>query len=340
VSNNASVVTDKSSDTFSRTNTAFSNDDRKLYQLSSLHQHQASASGDFSDSLLDDFDFDTECHFGTSFGLACLTSNPTCFGSPATNSSSTTSLPGPSSQIPEFPNAYGCDLPYPGVTIGFANPGSFTNRRDAGTCGTGNDHYAAYPPENSLEYLADPSIHLQHKSIIALARPDQHRLLERTPNYCQQAQHPLDSSALTSFNVDTLPQPITNAYDSYLATLRLQPTSNSVPMLPPLKPAPIYDAPPGPPPGLEHQNSFLTDFSDSKSNESDIKKLRRQRNSAAARKYRQKRLDRIEELEEALRKTQTERDELKVQVAQWKGKAETLQSLMARSGADAMERHG
>jgi predicted RNase H-like nuclease (RuvC/YqgF family) len=68
--------------------------------------------------------------------------------------------------------------------------------------------------------------------------------------------------------------------------------------------------------------------------------LRRQRNSAAARKYRQKRLDRIEELEQALQKTQTERDELKMQVARWKGKAEALQSLMARSGVGGMQSRG
>lgn len=102
----------------------------------------------------------------------------------------------------------------------------------------------------------------------------------------------------------------------------------------------MYDRAPGPVPGLEQYNSFQADISDSKSNEPDTKKLRRQRNTAAARKYRQKRLDRIEELEEALRKTQTERDELKVQVAQWKGKAEVLQSLMANPEADAVERRG
>jgi hypothetical protein len=290
---------------------------------------------------LDEFDIDAEFHLDTSFDLAWLSSNPTSFASPASNPSSTTSLPRASSQGSELPNVCGCGLPGLGQAIDFAYLGSSANSEHAGTLGTGNGHYAPYHPDDNLEYLADSSIQLQHQSVTALARQYQHRLLTSPPEYFQQPQHSLDSPAATSFDINTLAQPNANTYDNSLSTPHmLQPTGGHVPKPHCLQRVPMYDSAPGSVPGLEHYNSFQADLSDSKSNEPDTKKLRRQRNTAAARKYRQKRLDRIEELEEALRKTQTERDELKVQVAQWKGKAEVLQSLMANSEADAVERRG
>lgn len=86
------------------------------------------------------------------------------------------------------------------------------------------------------------------------------------------------------------------------------------------------------PKSIATQTYFLqAELPESKSTDTNAINLRRQRKSTAARQYRQKRLDRIEELEQALLKVQAKQDELKVQVASWKGKAEVLQSLMASS---------
>jgi hypothetical protein len=157
-----------------------------------------------------------------------------------------------------------------------------------------------------------------------------------TPGRCGQAQHPLHSSDYLSSDCDRWLQPTAAAYDNSLQTLHLQATDGSVSQPQPLQRSSLSCTPLGP----EQWDSTQAKLPNNRPNESDVKMLRRQRNSAAARKYRQKRLDRIEELEQALQKTQTERDELKVQVARWKGKAEALQSLVARSGVDGMASRG
>jgi hypothetical protein len=61
------------------------------------------------------------------------------------------------------------------------------------------------------------------------------------------------------------------------------------------------------------------------------KKLRRERNSIAARKYRQKRIDRITELEELLAKSEKERLSLRVEVERWKTKAMVLEEIASSS---------
>ncbi|KAI9751938.1 MAG: hypothetical protein M4579_005821 [Chaenotheca gracillima] len=59
---------------------------------------------------------------------------------------------------------------------------------------------------------------------------------------------------------------------------------------------------------------------------------KRKANTLAARRYRQKRLDKLEELESALKKTQLERDALKVQVAQLQGESQVLKDIVCRDG--------
>jgi len=55
---------------------------------------------------------------------------------------------------------------------------------------------------------------------------------------------------------------------------------------------------------------------------------KREANTLAARRYRQARLDRLAELEAALKETQAERDELKVQVAKLQGENQVLKGLV------------
>ena len=55
---------------------------------------------------------------------------------------------------------------------------------------------------------------------------------------------------------------------------------------------------------------------------------KRRLNTLAARRYRQKRLDHISELEAELKKTQDERDALKVRVARLEGETELMRQLL------------
>jgi hypothetical protein len=164
-------------------------------------------------------------------------------------------------------------------------------------------------------------------------------MLSRTPDYCEPAQRPLHFSGPLSSNCDRRVQPTVNVCDIYSQTMDFQATDSGFSQPQTLKHPSIYSTSAGPIPGLEQRDSVQAESPDSKSKDSDVTKLRRQRNSAAARKYRQRRLDRIEELEQALQKTQTERDDLKVQVARWRGKAEALQALMAGSGTKGLTRY-
>jgi Basic region leucine zipper len=290
--------------------------------------------------LLDDFDFDAQCQVHTPFGVACLSSNPTSFGSPSTRPSSKTSCPRALSQLPTLLNANGCGLAdaLPSFDLGYID--CSTTSENAGKCGRGTPHFGACTPNYELEFLAESSAQIQHQSIPTLAYQDQYRLLRRTSDYYQQAQHPSHSSGHLSSDCDWGLQPTANVCIDYLQMQGFQATNGNVPQPQPLKDPPMYDTYPGPVSGIEQRSYVQAQSSGSKSNEPDATKLRRQRNSAAARKYQQRRLDRIEELGQALQKMQTERDELKVQVARWKGKAEALQSFMARSGVDGMERSG
>jgi len=59
---------------------------------------------------------------------------------------------------------------------------------------------------------------------------------------------------------------------------------------------------------------------------------KRKLNTAAARRYRQKRLDQVSSLEAELKKTQLERDELKIRVAKLEGEADVLRRLVGDRG--------
>ena len=153
-----------------------------------------------------------------------------------------------------------------------------------------------------------------------------------TLNYCEKAQDTWCSSAHMSPSHSLQEQSTVSSYDNQLRIVQYLPTGSSVALSQPSNQSSTASPLGGPSYSISKSDSFQAELTDSKPPNPDVIKLRRQRNSAAARKYRQRRLDRIEELEQALQKTQTERDDLKVQVAQWRGKAEALQSLVARSG--------
>ena len=145
----------------------------------------------------------------------------------------------------------------------------------------------------------------------------------RIPSLHQCAEHRIHPTVFLSPDCETQSQPAASFGDSHFSSRSHQPDDGNL-SVPSLPPRPIF--------GLLRSNPTGIDLPDANIVDSEAKKVRRQRNSAAARKYRQRRLDRIEELEQALRETQTERDELKVQVARWKGKAEALQVMMVNSG--------
>jgi hypothetical protein len=55
---------------------------------------------------------------------------------------------------------------------------------------------------------------------------------------------------------------------------------------------------------------------------------KRRQNTLAARRYRQKRVDQMKQLEDALRKTELERDALKMRVARLEGETESLKQMI------------
>ena len=248
-------------------------------------------------------------------------------GSPSTQPASTTS-----SKIPEPPNADGYDLsnPWPMTERGYAL-GSLSHD-NAGTCDAGNRHRTECPTGYNLPLRMDTLTQIHEQPILALANQDQHGAPRMTPDYCEKAQHTWCSSALMSPSHSLQEQSTVSSYDNQLRIVQYLPTGSSVALSQPSKQSSTTSPLGGPSYSISKSDSFQAELTDSKTPNPDVIKLRRQRNSAAARKYRQRRLDRIEELEQALQKTQTERDDLKVQVAQWRGKAEALQSLVARSG--------
>lgn len=65
---------------------------------------------------------------------------------------------------------------------------------------------------------------------------------------------------------------------------------------------------------------------DTTSNTSRVEK--RKQNTLAARRYRQKRVDQMKQLEDALRKTELERDALKMRVARLEGETESLKQML------------
>jgi hypothetical protein len=303
------------------------NDPPDDHQFSFLHQIQAFGPIDFSDCLLDDFGFDTECQFDTSFDIAYTSPNPMSLGSPPAQPASTTS-----SQIPEPPNVNSYDLlnSWPMTEGGYAL-GSLS-RDNAGTCDVGNTHRAECPVGYNLPLRTDALTQIHEQSVHALANQDQHGAPRKTPDYVEKAQHTWCSSALMSPSRGLQEPPTVSGYDNQLQIVQYQPTDGNVALPQPSKQSSTASPLGGPSYSISKSNSLQAELIDSKISNPDIIKLRRQRNSAAARKYRQRRLDRIEELEQELQKTQAERDDLKVQVARWRGKAEALQSLVARPG--------
>jgi len=155
-------------------------------------------------------------------------------------------------------------------------------------------------------------------------------MLRRTPNYHQQAQHPVRSTVLHYPNCDSQTHPPASIYDGNSPTLSNHSNDNRIR-------SSYHTNPPSPTRTLSQSiagaspNDYSRQARSPKTRtttDSEAKNLRRQRNTVAARKYRQRRLDRIDELEQALKESQTERDLLKVQVARWRGKAEALQALL------------
>jgi hypothetical protein len=210
---------------------------------------------------------------------------------------------------------------------------------NAGTCDIGNRHRAEWTTGYNLPSPTDALTQIHGQPILALTSQDQHGAPRTTPDYREQAQHTWRSSALMSPSRGLQEQSTISGYDNELRIVHYQPTDGSAGQFQPLKQPSTPSPSNGPGYSISKGDSIQAELTDSKTPNPDIVKLRRQRNSAAARKYRQRRLDRIEELEQALQKTQAERDDLKVQVARWRGKAEALQSLMARSEVDVSERH-
>ena len=163
---------------------------------------------------------------------------------------------------------------------------------------------------------------------------------ETMADHYNQTQRSLRSSAFTSPDGYLPDQRDDNVHQGRFPILTYQQTECNVSHSQVLDQSSTPSVSSEPRPIVSQHDSLHTDISKRKSPDTDSIKLRRQRNSAAARKYRQKRLDRIEELEQALQEMQNERDELKVQVARWKGKAEVLQSLMASAEGGEVERSG
>ena len=250
-------------------------------------------------------------------------------GSPSTQPASTTS-----SQIPEPPNADGYDLSnsWPMTERGYAL-GSLSHD-NAGTCNVGNRHRAECPTSYNLPLRTDALTQIHEQSIHALAHQDRHGAPRTTPDYGEKAQYTWRSSALMSPSHGLQEQPTVGSYDNRLQIVQYQPTDGNVALPQPSKQPSTASPLGGPSYRTSKSNSLQAELTDSKTSNPDIIKLRRQRNSAAARKYRQRRLDRIEELEQALQKTQAERDDLKVQVARWRGKAEALQSLIGEASVN------
>lgn len=163
--------------------------------------------------------------------------------------------------------------------------------------------------------------------------------LTKVSDYRGGGQTPASSSTTLSTNPSYEVQPRASPRSGHSRTPAQQPVNSRTSQAQPSNQLTTPSALPGPVFGVLKTNPANTGSSNTKSADCEARKLRRQRNTAAARKYRQRRLDRIEELEQALQQTQTERDELKVQVARWKGKAEALQALMAGSGTNGLPRH-
>jgi hypothetical protein len=260
-----------------------------------------------------------------------MPSNPTSLGSPFTQPTSTTF-----SQIPEPLTADGYDLSnsWPMTERGYAL-GSVSHD-DTGTCDIGNRHHAEWTAGYNHPFPTDALTQIHRESTLALTSQDQHGAPRTTPHYREQAQHTWRSSALMSPSCGLQEQ---STIDNQLRIVHYQPTDGNVAQPQPSKQSSTPSPLSGPRHSISKSDSLQAELADSKTPNPEVIKLRRQRNSAAARKYRQRRLDRIEELEQALQKTQAERDDLKVQVARWRGKAEALQSLMARSEVNGPERH-
>jgi Basic region leucine zipper len=304
------------------------------HQFSFIHEVQTFGPIDFLTACSTVFGLDAECQFDTSFDIACTSSNSTSLGSQSTRPASTTF-----SQIPEPLSADGYDLSnsWPLTERGYAL-GSVSHD-NAGTCDIGNRHRAEWTTGYNLSLPTDVLTQVHGQSTLALANQDQHGAPTTTPDYREQAQHTSRSSALIPPSRGVQDQSAISGYDNQLRVIHYQPTDGNVAQSQPSKQSSTPNPSSGPRHSISKSDSLQAEVTDSKTPNPEITKLRRQRNSAAARKYRQRRLDRIEELEQALQKTQAERDDLKVQVARWRGKAEALQSLMAISGVDGPERH-
>ena len=192
-------------------------------------------------------------------------------------------------------------------------------------------------PSYNVSSSADASVPDHVMSIASLNHPDHH---DTIADYYNQIQRPLPSSAFTYPNGLFPEQLDDGVHEGHFPNLPYQPMDGNVSHSQLLDQSSTPSASSEPRPVASQHDPLQADISKSKSPDPDVIKLRRQRNSAAARKYRQKRLDRIEELEQALQEMQTERDELKVQVARWKGRAEVLQSMVASSGEGRVEGRG
>ena len=282
--------------------------------------------------MLDDFNFDADCQFDTYLGLAGPFPAPTSSESPLTDPPPTTSCPCALPQIPEPTDTVGCDFPDLWSTTDHVYTDRSIGSEFAPVWSPWNGHSAEFSHGSGPKISAESSRHAQVPLIPSSTYQDKHRMLRRTCSHRQPAQHPTHSTTLLSPNCNPWLQRTATVSDSHLWAGDYQPDDEErIPEPHILKHSSIPSAHPPPILGVLTSDPVQANSPDVKITDSEAKKLRRQRNSAAARKYRQRRVDRIEELEQALKKTQTERDELKVQVARWRGKAEALQALMANS---------
>ena len=267
--------------------------------------------------FLKDFNFDADCQFDTCSGLACpspiLTPSESSLSQVSSKKPCRLALP----QIPEPADAF--DGHFPDLWP--------TNDHVYKDCFVGN----AFAPDLGPDVSSEASTGAQVSLTSSITYQDQY-LMHRMPSLHQSAHHPIHPTVHLSPACQTHFQPAPGFDDSHFSTRSYQPDDGETSDLHSLNHPSVPSPPPPPIFGLLRSNPTWCDSPDANIAESESKKVRRQRNTAAARKYRQRRLDRIEELELALRETQTDRDELKVQVARWRGKAETLQAMMAHSG--------
>jgi len=86
------------------------------------------------------------------------------------------------------------------------------------------------------------------------------------------------------------------------------------------------------PTGTSPRASVSPESSSSKTDNPSSRIEKRTRNTLAARRYRQKRVDQVSSLESALKKSESEKEDLKVRVARLEGELEAMKNLMKSKG--------